>query len=422
MLKIKKIMLAFLVLFLCTFCVTAQNVPGKTQAEDAQQRMDKAFSAGQNPTEERKSAGGQSSPTQNPAQNSAPDPAGGQSPSTQNTKNTAAVSASVPDPLVTRDKNGKPNWVDKPDSAYDKRYYLSAIGYGTNRQQAEASAFSNLTGLFGQSVTSKISTVESYKEKIVDGAISVESGDEISNAVELSSSIDQLIGAEINDRWEDKSRGLYYAAAIMEKPRAINIYTGLIDSNRALIEKLTNIPAAEKNTIDGIVRYHFAASLADTNDVFATVLSILGGPDKKNELKSGEDYRYEAGAIAKKIPVNVVVKNDVDGRIKAAFVRVFTDAGFRTGNSNSRYVLNAVLSISAVELNNQNKFSRYVVDASLIDSSDNSVLTPFNINGREGHLTQPEANARAVRAAEQKIKEDFSEALREYLSSALPKK
>jgi hypothetical protein len=50
------------------------------------------------------------------------------------------------------------------------------------------------------------------------------------------------------------------------------------------------------------------------------------------------------------------------------------------------------------------------------------VLLPFNINGREGHLNLPEAENRAVAAAEKKINEGYGTVLSDYLSTLLPNK
>jgi hypothetical protein len=407
----KKIVVTAIVFYFSVSLLGAQSDSNAgAMSKDAQARMDRALS-GQSSTGTQNTQSAQSTQNRAGAQSSGGIVA-------------AAAAPGVPPPVITKDKNGKPNWVQKKDDAYNKQYYISAVGYGTTRQSAESSAFGNLTGLFGQSVKSNISSVETYKERITDGAVSIQSGQDTASAIEVSSSMDQLIGAEIGDRWEDKSTkpATFYAVAIMEKPRTIKIYSELIDANLALITKAINLSAADKASFEGIIRYQFAASLAEANDVFATVLSVIGGPDKKAGLTSADDYRYEAGNIAKKVPINVVVKNDMNGRLKAAFAGVFSEMGFRTGNSGSRYVLNATLTISPVELNNQNKFSRYEIDANLVDTTDNTVLMPYSVNGREGHANQSEADQRALRAAEGKVKEAYAENLEEFLASAIPKR
>ncbi|MDR3302433.1 MAG: LPP20 family lipoprotein [Spirochaetaceae bacterium] len=387
---------------------------GRAMSQDATAEMDRAFG--------NQSAGTQSAQKTNSGSGGAQAPTAVIAPAASAGASGGALG--VPPPTITKDKNGKPNWADMSDNAYSRQYYISAVGYATSRPAAEAKAFGNLTALFGQSVSGNFSAVETLKERISDGIVSVQLGQDIKSAVESSSSMDQLIGAEIGDRWEDKSTKPvgYYAVAFMEIPKTIKIYSDLIDSNVALINKAINLPPADKTSFEGIIRYQFAASLADANEVFATVLSVIGGPDKKGSLTQASDYRYEASNIARKVPINVVVKNDENGRLKAAFAAVFSGMGFRTGSNSSRYVLNATLAISPVALNNQNKFSRFEITANLIDTTNNTTLMPYSVNGREGHTTQSEADQRALRAAESKVKEEYAENLEEFLASAVPKK
>jgi hypothetical protein len=125
----------------------------------------------------------------------------------------------------------------------------------------------------------------------------------------------------------------------------------------------------------------------------------------------------------KTIPVSVIVQNDRDDRIRAAFAAVFSAAGFRTGGSNSRYQLQARLSLTEVQLPGQtNKFTRYVIDGNFTNTSTGAVLFPYNINGREGHITLPEAENRAVQTAADKIKGEYPGALQTFLSRLIPQK
>ncbi|MDR0709319.1 MAG: hypothetical protein LBF77_04555 [Spirochaetaceae bacterium] len=327
--------------------------------------------------------------------------------------------SSAPRPDITRDKTGKPSWVDRPDSVYDERYYIARVGTGSGRRQAETTAFGNLTGYFGQSVRTDFAAVEAYKQRVANGTVDISSSTDIVEAIQVSSSMESLIGAEIDDVWDDGRT--YYAVAVMDKAKVIPIYRSLIDANLSLIDRLTNVPADRRATIETVAAYHTAAGIAGANSIFVTVLYLLGGPDMRSGLKTSADYIYEADNIAKLIPVNVVVENDSEGRIRSAFAGVLSGAGFRTGNNSSRYVVRVRLGISPVDLPNQpNKFSRFVLDAAFTDMNTGAVLFPFNINGREGHISQSEADQRAIRRAEARIKEEYGGVLRDYLSGGLP--
>jgi hypothetical protein len=74
------------------------------------------------------------------------------------------------------------------------------------------------------------------------------------------------------------------------------------------------------------------------------------------------------------------------------------------------------LTISPMELpGNSNKFVRYAVSGKLIEVKTGREIFPFNISGREGHLSRSEAENRAVRVIEQKIKDDFGSEFAAYL-------
>lgn len=385
------------------FALAFLSCAGSPPPESGQARLERARSANSAAQGDRDQASGGS----------------GNSASRTSAGSASGGGSDSPAPEITRDRTGRPSWADRPDSAYDPAYYFAAVGIGSSRRQAEANAFGNLTGRFGQSVRNDAKSVETYKQRVISGVVDISSNVDAEQAVQVSSSMESLIGAEINDVWNDERD--YYAVAVMDKAKLIPVYRGLIDANLGLISRLTDVPAARRATIETIAAYHTAAGIADANSVFVTVLGMLGGPDMRPGLKTGADYIYEADEIARLIPVNVVVENDSEGRIRSAFAAALSGAGFRTGNNSSRYVVRARVSVTPVDLPNQpNKFSRFVLDAAFTDGNTNSILFPFNINGREGHVSQSEADQRAIRRAEARVREEYGNALQGYLSGSLP--
>jgi hypothetical protein len=141
-------------------------------------------------------------------------------------------------------------------------------------------------------------------------------------------------------------------------------------------------------------------------------------------MKKGDDYRLEAAGIVRNIPIGVTVSGDSSDRIKNAFTRAVSSAGFRTGGENQRYRLAVILTLTPTDLpNQQNKYVRFTVDANLTDTvENNSVLFPFNVSGREGHVNMPEAENRALREAERRIGEGYPSALKGYLAEMLPRR
>jgi hypothetical protein len=314
----------------------------------------------------------------------------------------------------------KPAWVDSTDAVYDRNSYVAGVGTGRDRAGAEQSAFAALSSIFRQSLQADQTISVSYQEAVRNGLTeSWTENTSVENAIKTSTAMD-LVGAEIRDVWNDGVT--FYAVAVMEKARTARLYTQMIQDNRKIIDALTGIPASDRNSMDGLARFQFAMVIADANQVFANVLSVIGAPVPEG-LRHPDDYRLEALDIIKNIPVLVTVENDRENRVRNAFASALSSAGFRTGGNNSRYQLRARLSLSEVELPTQtNKFIRYSIEGNFVDSATAEILFPYSIVDREGHPVLSEAEARAVRAAENKIREEYTQSLSAYLSQLIPQR
>jgi len=315
---------------------------------------------------------------------------------------------------------GEPDWVRDPYKKYDKQVNVAAVGSGNSRESAEKSALGNLVGVFGMSIQVDEKISESYAEAVKNGAAAQWSqSTTINSNIITSAGLDSLVGAETGDVWYD-GKGVYYAVALLNKAKAAQVYTDMIKANQAMIDNLTAMSEAEKNSLDGYARYKFAAVIADISVSYGNLLSVIGRPQN---LKRGDDYRLEARNIVASIPVGLTVKNDKSNRIQGAFAKALSQLGFRSGSGSSRYILDANIVTSPVDLpGNLNVFTRIEVNADLKDTSTGVVLVPFSYNSREGHTSQTEADNRAYAAAERKINEDYAALLDDYLSSLLPKR
>jgi len=323
-------------------------------------------------------------------------------------------------------KGAMPAWVNDAYSAYPKSQYVAATGFGPNRTAAEANALSALTSFFGQTVEIDRSAASSYRQAIINGVMEGWADTaEMKTNLRTTSSMDNLMGAEIKEVWFD-SKDTYYAVAVMEKAKGIQIYGDLMKVNQNIISNLVTMTPAEKNTMEGVLRFRFAAVVSDINVTYRNIIVLLGR--RADNAAAGDFYRLEAQNIIKLIPVHIRITNDRNGRLFSAFAKCFTDWGFETVSTAApaslpRYALDVNLALSPVTLpGNQNVFSRIELTANFTDTSNNQVLFPYSFISREGHTTQAEADNRCILAAERNIGEQFAALLSDYLTQLKPKK
>ena len=308
----------------------------------------------------------------------------------------------------------EPDWIWNPYAKYDRQTSIAEVGHGSSREAAESNAFGKLVLNFDRSIQVDEKVAVSYREAVKNGVIAGSSeGIAVDSTVITTSNLNSLIGAEIGEVWDD-GKGNIYAVAVLNKARTLRIYSDMIRSNQEMIGNLVTIPEAEKNTLEAVARYQLAATIADVTTSYGNVVSFIGSPVQG--LKRGDDYRLEALGIAGEIPVEIRVRNDRSGRIEGSFAKALSDAGFRSGGNNSRYVLDVDIATTPVVIaGNQNLFTRIELKANLIDTIPGTVLLPFDFNSREGHITQDEADNRAYAAAARKINEDYPVLLGSYL-------
>jgi len=314
-----------------------------------------------------------------------------------------------------------PDWVRDPYTKYDRQANVAAVGSASSREMAEKSAMGNLVAIFGQNIQVDEKVYTSYQEAVRNGVTANWSENTaVDTAITTSAGMNSLIGAEIGEVWND-GKNAYFAVAVLNKAKAAQLYSDMVRSNHAMIDKLTNIPQAEKNTLSGFARYQFAATVADMTVPYVNLLSVIGGPVPA--FSRGDVFRLEAVNITKAIPVGLTVRNDKSGRIQGAFAKALSDLGFSSGGNNSPYLLDVNITTTPVVIvNNQNKFTRIELKADLKDTKAGTVLLPYDFNGREGHSMQEEADNRAYIAAERKINAEYAELLNDYLSRLLPVK
>jgi len=312
-----------------------------------------------------------------------------------------------------------PLWVTSVESVFPAAQYAAAVGYASTREEAEENAFAALASFLGYSVERTAASF--YRQAVVNGVMEswVDTAEMRSN-IRAAASMNDLIGAEIRDVWFD-SKDTYYAVAVMEKSAAARIYGGMLRVNLAVINNLVNMTPNERNSLNGVIRFRFAAVAADVNVSYKNAILQLGGAVSET-VEGGDRFRLEARNIIRTIPMGIRVSNDRNGRISGAFTRSLTNYGFNISSRNPRYMLNANVSLMPVDLpDNPNVFYRIEVNANLTDTEMGLVLLPYNFNNTDGHFSRAEAENRSFLAAERNIGEDFTRYLTEYLTSLMPR-
>jgi len=323
----------------------------------------------------------------------------------------------------------QPEWVKGGVHArFNSVAYLSEMGRGNSRHAAERDALGRLVAIFGQSIHVDERMTELYWE-VMGSGVAATWGEriDIEHYFERRADMDDLVGAEIGDFWEDDG-GTIFALAVLNRARAVQIYSGRIRANQETINNLTNMPLSERNTFDGFARYQLAAILADMNFSYGEILTVIGAPQYARGLQHGGNFRRDAQEIRRTIPIGINVRNDRGGRIHDAFARVFSELGFMTTSNGSdvRYLLDVDISMRSGS-NFSQFLGRYItlahktLRADLRDTRTEAVFLPFSFTESDSStLNQRDAENRALLLVEQRINNEYRNLLSDHLSRLMP--
>ncbi|GMO20885.1 MAG: hypothetical protein Ta2A_27360 [Treponemataceae bacterium] len=305
-----------------------------------------------------------------------------------------------------------PAWVDSPESVYPDRDWLCAVSSGGDKETAESNALAALVRIFRQDVQVDMQA----SQRFAATTSTVTENRDFAQQVATVSNINSLMGVKFESaRAKD---GSYYAIARINRKDGAAQYSKLIVENERLIKSLMT-DGQKRSGFDAYQMLSFAADAAAVTDDCINILNMLDTSrnGKRGDYGTAPSVRALAVAVAQSIVIEVRISGDIDGRIGMAFSEVLSDRGFKTvaNDANAPWHLTGNFQIEDLD-GNPNKYARYVVSASLKDSSGKEVLA-YTENAREGHTSVAQARSRALMTAEKHIAQNFNQKFNDYLSS-----
>jgi len=302
-----------------------------------------------------------------------------------------------------------PLWVTDTEKVYPDRDWLIVVEAEQDAKLAERAAVTRLTQIFKVDLVSVTNANRQFAETInnVKGKSRLITSQSNAIAQELTSTsaVSGLIGLQI-ESWSNPN-GRSYANARMNRNECSARYSAMIRENEKVIGGLQEEAERNPRTFEAFQMLNLAYSFAVVTDNLQSLLTVLDPSTISKRLSYGnaEAVKSLAQSAGRSIIVTVKVNGDNNGRIEKAFTESLNSRGFRTSAAgDNSYALAASFQLEDVVLANPNnyKYARYILNYSLKDRGGVELFSASD-NGREGHLTESEARARAVRAAEQLI-------------------
>jgi len=313
-------------------------------------------------------------------------------------------------------QNQRPAWVDNPAMEYNTLQYLSAVGVGSNRSQAEDNARANLARIFESRISSESGYEERYQELVSGSDASFSNLTDQSARVQVLSSL-TLSNVQIGASWTD-DLGQVYALAYLHRSSTAELYHAKIEDNRRKVMALLSRTLELEGSWDRFALLSSADALSRENQNLIAQLRIISSDDAVLAATSmpydPEVLSAQAQAAGAEISFEVICEAQEGQALLPQIREVITNLGFRVA-PNSLNQVRYSYSTEELSLDNpRNKYIRYQVSISVLDDHGHQIFT-FTDGGREAHFTFQDARERALRTVSGKLSSEFNGKLKSYL-------
>lgn len=293
---------------------------------------------------------------------------------------------------------------EQVEKKYPSASYLWALGQGASLENATSSAKLSLCQSLGESIRGEQKTsLYSDSKGVEDSSMEI--------SVDEAVLFEHITGIVIKETWrEDKGKGSWIALAVLDKKDAAEYYSKLAVQKDKEISSLIFKAEEVFPSFDALSLFEEALSLAQDNQYNLDLLMALnrtkymmtsmsyGSAQKVNLL-----YKDKAGGIS----VKVSVVGDSEDLVRSALIEKLRSKGVSVVESKAIYEINAVVKLEEQSsLDAKNTYARYSFSAPLTQGGS-TIVKPFNITGREGHLNLEQAYRRCYIKIVSRIAEEF---------------
>ena len=311
--------------------------------------------------------------------------------------------------------NGRPGWLNDPKSLYPDNMYLSAIGEGDTRRQAEADAASALSRIFETHVQTQSTFNEHYYELVTGGQADAVTTTEQQQDVTLTS--DQtLLNVQYGESWTDE-RGRVHIIGYIDRLHTGQVYEEKVSKGAQQVRSFLNRGRQSKDLLDAYAYISAALVVAQCNDVLMNQLAIIS-PSMYEFVDLGyklEDIIVEQRNTGQQIGIEVQVTGDDGGKIAAALRELLSAQGFALRKGGQLKVI-ASVQFEDVDLDKPNQaFVRWHLKVDVERTAGESLVSIYE-KQREGSVNRDQAVAIAYREMDKKLKQVFMTQFMDYLA------
>lgn len=314
---------------------------------------------------------------------------------------TAAGCAHAPS---TPKEEKRPEWTGGSASRFPPRLYMTGVGVGPNRRDAEDMARSEIAKSFKVRVLAN--SFDWMRSETLPGK-----QEETSQKVEsmTSTSVDQVVeGISIPEIWEDKGNRTFYALAVLDRERTAAILRERINRLDGEISALMG-PARGEGIYAGLREAVKAAGALQKRDIYNAELIVASveGTGVPAAYRYAETQE-RINKVMSKVRLGINLTGDDTGEIRQSLIEGLSRAGFQvlTDPSLADILIRGDVRIRRVETPDSPwRWFAASLNGEVVNAQEGKYMGTIKEMSREGAQDKGQAIARTLNDLSMKVAE-----------------
>ncbi|MEX2444440.1 MAG: LPP20 family lipoprotein [Alkalispirochaeta sp.] len=306
-----------------------------------------------------------------------------------------------------------PEWYLNPQNVYPSETFLTAIGTGDSRRDAEQQALAGLSQIFEAEISVDSRTSERYSELMTaQGSVS-ESEIRLAQDTNIRSN-QTLLNVQYGEAAVDET-GRVHVIAYIERIPTGRVYADLIEKNGDQVASFLEQASSSDDLVREYAYTSAAAVVSSTNEVLRDQLRIIapGFSEIVSLPYDPDDVLRRRADIASRMQTSVDVEGDETDRIAGVVRSALSEERFPLGSSDPVFRVTGSMRIDEGEVNNDFQSVRWTLTLDFTGPEGNTLVT-FDQQSRASGVSREAAVAFAYSDMEEAVAQSFVGAIRRY--------
>ncbi len=312
----------------------------------------------------------------------------------------------------------KPDWVDGASMRFPKDLYLTAVGFGDNRESAENNAYAAMGRIFRTEIQSVTHEAERFSQREGNGKIAqTDRTVNLQNQTAVSTRV-TLEHVQLLAHWVDPVSKVHFALAAIEREKAARSLRRKILESNSERESWTQRSKAAKTPLLGIRALYRAVNASRKVDEYQSHLFVIDPENAGLEESSGKTSILNSELktlLHQHFQVELVLTGAHSEEVKMAILEGLNRAGLTSG-PNAKLMINGVVRFEKTGPKSPTwHFVRWNARIILVDKESEQIFGTIRRTGREGQLTPEAAEEKALTVLLKEVEGKIGDLLYQYI-------